>query len=255
MPAAPRRDRGPSAGHRPGHRAAPPRRGAAGAPRRPDAGAQRALSGRARRVPAPGGRDRRAPRARSRHQRLPGHPPGDAALGGCGDRRHRRGHRRHLCQRLLRDPPARPPCDPLGGDGLLLLQQHRDRGAPCAGHARSGAGGDHRLRCAPRQRHRGHRRRRRSHPDGELLPGPDLPLQRRRADGRQHGQRAGAGLHPRHGGARADRPALDAAAGGLPAADDLHLRRLRRPSRGRSGPARPGRGRLRLDHPAPGRPG
>jgi acetoin utilization deacetylase AcuC-like enzyme len=39
-------------------------------------------------------------------------------------------------------------------------------------------------------------------------------------------------------------PALESSA-----ADDLHLRRLRRPPRGRSRPAGPGGGRLRVDHP------
>jgi acetoin utilization deacetylase AcuC-like enzyme len=46
---------------------------------------------------------------------------------------------------------------------------------------------------------------------------------------------------------------VDAAAGRVPPADGLHLGRLRRPPRRRPRPAGPGRGRLRVDHPPPGR--
>ena len=69
-------------------------------------------------------------------------------------------------ERVLRGAPARPPRDARPGDGLLLLQQRRGRGAPCARRARPRAGGDRRLRRPPRQRHRGHRRRRRARADG-----------------------------------------------------------------------------------------
>ena len=71
---------------------------------------------------------------------------------------------------------------------------------------------------------------------------------------RQHGQPADSGLYPRRRDPQADRCPLDAAPGGVPAADDLHLGRLRRPPRGRPRPARTRRGRLRMDDPSASRP-
>ena len=160
----------------------------------------------------------------------------------------RRGHRRHIQQRLLQRAPARPSRDARPGDGLLLLQQRRRRRAPRARRARPRARRDRRLRRPPRQRHRGHHRRRRARADGELLPAPALSVLGRGADGYQHDQRPGAAVHARPGDPRHDRGPLDGAARRLPAADDLRLGRVRRPSRRRTRPARPGRGRLRLDH-------
>ena len=85
----------------------------------------------------------------------------------------------------------------------------------------------------------------------ELLPAPAVPVQRRAC-------RMGTNMSTCR--CRPTRAApevrdlieaiLDAAARGVRAADDLHLGRLRRPPRRRPRPARPGRGRLRVDHAA-----
>ena len=99
------------------------------------------------------------------------------------------------------------------GDGLLLLQQRRGRGAPCARRARPGARGDRRLRRPPRQRHRGHHRRRRARADGRASSSTrSTPYSGAVPHGHQHGQRAGAAVHPRRRDPRADRGELDAAA-------------------------------------------
>ena len=141
--------------------------------------------------------------------------PGSLARGDARRRRRRRGDRRgdrrRGRERVLRGAPARPPRDARRGDGLLLLQQRRGRGAPCARRARPGARRDRRLRRPPRQRHRGHHRQRRARADGQHLPASALSVQRRRADGHQHGQPADAAVHARAGDPRADRGELDAA--------------------------------------------
>src|SRR5688572_14496321 len=59
-----------------------------------------------------------------------------------------------------------PPRLPRAPDGLLHLQQRCHRRAPRAAQARSRASSDHRLRRAPRQRHRGYLRGRPAGADG-----------------------------------------------------------------------------------------
>ena len=61
--------------------------------------------------------------------------------------------RRRGADRLQRPPPARPSRRAQPRDGLLPVQQHRRRGAPCGGRPRVRAGDDRRLGRAPRQRH------------------------------------------------------------------------------------------------------
>ena len=92
--------------------------------------------------------------------------------------------------RVLQRAAARPPRLPRAADGLLHLQQRRRGGAPRAAGARPRARRDHRLRRAPRQRHRGHLRGRPAGADGVDLPAPVLSVQRHRRPGAQHGQRA-----------------------------------------------------------------
>ena len=113
------------------------------------------------------------------------------ALGG-GAGGARRGGAGRSRQRLLRHPPARPPCRDRDADGLLPRQHHRRRRARGAAQIRRRAGRDRRFRRPPRQRHAGHLQGR---PDGVLrLEPPDAALSRhRRAERdrrRQHRQRA-----------------------------------------------------------------
>jgi acetoin utilization deacetylase AcuC-like enzyme len=55
---------------------------------------------------------------------------------------------------------------------------------------------------------------------------PFYPYSGDQTSGAQHGQRAGARLHARHGHPRNDRDDVDSAPGGLQARDDFHQRRL-----------------------------
>ena len=215
VPGAARRDRRPPARHR---RSATrsTARGAAGrrcrSSRRAHSGGyvRRADATCCRASTPTGGR----PRARPRHRSL--RPCTlQAALRAAGaavaatDAVHRRRASTTPSARCAR-PATTPTRD--AGDGLLLLQQRRGRGAPCARRARPGARGDRRLRRAPRQRHRGHPRRRRARADG-------------RASSSTRSIRTAApcrwatnmvnlpvpAVHARHGGARADRGELAAA--------------------------------------------
>ena len=77
----------------------------------------------------------------------------------------------------------------------------------------------------------GHRRRRRAHADVQLLPGPARTVQRRDAPGDQHGQPAGPALHARRRGPELIEANWMPALRRLPAADGVHLRRLRRTAR------------------------
>ncbi|CAA9429395.1 MAG: Deacetylases, including yeast histone deacetylase and acetoin utilization protein, partial [uncultured Ramlibacter sp.] len=237
-----RRRAGPARGAarlagRPRTRARPP-------PHRLDPGPAR-KAGRARR-----GRRPRVCADRPGHVAEPPHLGRHPARRGRGPGRHRRGDGRRAAERLLRGAPSRPPRLPQPRHGVLHLQQCGRRRPLRAGAARAGAGGDRRLRRAPRQRHRGYFGQRRAHADGRHLPIAVLSVQRRPTPGPQHGQPAGARVHQGPADPRADRAALDAAAGSLQAPDDLHQRRLRRAPRRRPGPARPGGARLRVDHRA-----
>ncbi len=83
------------------------------------------------------------------------------AVGGA-TARGRRGDDRKGRQRLRRHAAARPPCRDRAADGLLPVQQCRDRRPPRAEEARRRARRHHRLRRASRQRLA-----------GNLLVGPD----------------------------------------------------------------------------------
>ena len=166
--------------------------------------------------------------------------------------RHRCGDGRRTGERLLRRAPARPPCLPRPRDGLLLLQQHGRRGARTRWSAMaSSAWPSSTSTCttatAPRT----------SWPATtrvlmvELLPAPVLSVQRRRRRMRDNMVNLPVPAYTRGMAIRElIEQALDAAAGGVQARDDLHQRRLRRPPRRRPGPAGPGRAGLRLDHVA-----
>ena len=109
-----------------------------------------------------------------------------------GHRRGRRGRRREGRQRLLRGAPARASRRARPGDGLLPVQQRRDRRAAGARGARPRPGGGRRFRRPSRQRHAGRVRGRRQ-PVLRLDPSiPALSRHRRRERdrGRQHRQRA-----------------------------------------------------------------
>jgi acetoin utilization deacetylase AcuC-like enzyme len=83
------------------------------------------------RTPSPGPRQRAG---RGRHYPLDGDTSAQRQLARrAARRRRRRGrdrrrHRRRDRQRLLFDPPARPPCAADRADGLLPVQQRRGRG-------------------------------------------------------------------------------------------------------------------------------
>ena len=251
MPRAARRDRRPPAAHRRDRRPGPAR-GAAGLQRRHRAGARRDVRQRhPRHGPRAGRQDRRRrPRLRAdrpRHLDEPPHLERHPARRRRGAGGHRRGDGGRAGERLLRRAPARPPRLPQPGDGLLHLQQRRHRGPLCAGAPWPQARRDRGLRRAPRQRHRGHPGRRRAGADGRHLPEPVLPGQRLSAAGGQHGQPADPGLYQGRRHPQEDRAGMAAAAAGIQARDDLHQRRLRRPPRGRPGPAGPGGSGLHLD--------
>ena len=115
-------------------------------------------------------------------------------------RRQCRGGRRVLRprrQRLRRLAPARPPCREDDRDGLLPVQQRRDRRPPRAEGAWRRARRHRRLGRPPRQRHAGHLLGR---PERALLLDPsDAALSRHRREGRnrrrQHRQRAARAAH------------------------------------------------------------
>ncbi len=123
---------------------------------------------------------RRVLPARWRHAAQCAQLPGRAARRRRRGGRHRRRHRRRTRQRLLRGPPARPPCAAVRAHGFLPVQQRRDRRPPCARGARPGTGGHRRLRRPPRQRHRGSLPRRSARADGQLFPASVLSVHRRR---------------------------------------------------------------------------
>ena len=105
-------------------------------------------------------------------------------------------------QRLRRHAPARPPRRDRAADGLLPLQQRRDRGAPRAEAARRRARRHRRFRRAPRQRLAGNLLVRSDR--DVLLDPPDAALSRHRRRERarraqHHRQRAAA---PGDGGDR-----------------------------------------------------
>ena len=147
-----RRDPGGAGGR--GVRLSGPGRGAAGERRGDPAGASGATTWR---------RSRRRCRRRGFAAidadtfLAPRHARGGAAGGGGGGAGRRHGDGGRGQERLLRRAPARAPCRDGDGHGLLLLRQRGDRGAACARGARARAGGDRRLRRAPRQRHPGPR--------------------------------------------------------------------------------------------------
>ena len=137
---------------------------------------------------------------RSRYPDEPAHLRGRAVRGRRGRGRGRRGHGGEARTAFVRC--VRPaPCLPLPGHGLLLPEQRGHRGPPRAGLPRPVAGGHRGFRRAPRQWHRRRLRRRRAGADVQLLPAPVLSQQRRGPSGRQHAQRAGAGLYRGRGGA------------------------------------------------------
>ena len=98
-------------------------------------------------------------------------------------------------QRLRRRPPARPSRRDRAADGLLPVQQCRDRRAPRAAQARRRARRDHRFRRPSRQRLAGHLLVR---PERDVfLDPPDAALSRHRRGlrerrARHHRQRAAA---------------------------------------------------------------
>ncbi len=119
---------------------------------------------------------------------------GGRRRGACG----RRGDRGPRQERLRGDAPARPSHRDLARDGLLPVQQRRDRGAPRTEEARRRPRRDRRFRRASRQRLA-----------GDLLVGsdrdvlldpPDAALSRHR-----RGQRARRARHHRQCAAAAGR--------------------------------------------------
>ena len=100
-----------------------------------------------------------------------------------------------VVERLRRGAPARPSRRDRDADGLLPVQQRRDRGAPRADRARRRARRDRRFRRASRQRHAGDLLGRRDR--DVLLDAPDAALSRHRRAlrarrARHHRQRAAA---------------------------------------------------------------
>ncbi|CAA9563815.1 MAG: Deacetylases, including yeast histone deacetylase and acetoin utilization protein, partial [uncultured Thermomicrobiales bacterium] len=142
-------------------------------------------------------RQGRQPRRGRRGRRVRPGQPGDVRGGVAGRRRRagrgRRGARRRGPQRLRTPPAARTPRDPRAGDGLLLLQQRRRRGALRAGPARPAAGRDPRLGRPPRERHPGRVLRRPLGAVHLVAPGGLVPD--RDGGGRPGGQRGGGRLH------------------------------------------------------------
>ena len=94
-------------------------------------------------------------RDRRRHDHVAGFGRGRAARRRRGGRRGRCGRRRRGRQRVLRGAPARASCRPGAGDGVLPVQQRRDRRAAGARGARARAGRGRRFRRPSRQRHAG----------------------------------------------------------------------------------------------------
>ena len=211
VPAAARRDRRPSARHGPRRRARVPRgaagRAAAISARAQPAGYVAELQRSARAVAADG-----RP-ARSTPTRSPAPAPGTRCCAPPA-RRWPPPTRSSTARSRNAFCAVRPPGHHATRDQAMGFCFFNNV-AVAARHALDVRGlervADRRLRRAPRQRHRGHHRGRRARADGEHLPAPALPVQRRGADGHEHGQRAGAAVHARPGGARADRGELDAA--------------------------------------------
>ena len=149
----------------------------------------------------------------------------------------------------LSAPCVRPATTPPGrGNGLLLLQQRRRRrhGTP------SMRTGCERVAVIDCDVHHGNGTEDIMAGNGRVLmasfsstPFTRIPAPIRRPT---TWSTCRSRRHPRRRRARAGRGAVAAAAGGLRAADDLHLRRLRRAPRGRPRPDRPGRGGLCVDH-------
>ena len=101
-----------------------------------------------------------SPRPASPHRCRHLRQPEELAGGADRDRRRQcRGRRRLFGQGrqcLRRRPPARPSCREDDGDGLLPVQQRRDRRPPCAEEAWRRARRHRRLGRPSRQRHAGH---------------------------------------------------------------------------------------------------
>jgi hypothetical protein len=112
----------------------------------------------------------------------------------------------------------------------------------------------HRLRRPPRQRHRGHLRRRRAGAVLLQLPAPVLPRQRRRLQGAERRQHPAAGAHRRRRLPRRGGGALAAAARRLRAAAGHDLRRLRRHIEDDMAHFNLREAGLRLDHQGAARP-
>ncbi len=181
---------------------------------------------------------------------VPGHLGRGAARRRRRGRGHRRGARRQPRQRLLRGAPARPPCRPRRpAMGFCFVNNVgvgvRTRSTCTASSASRSSTSMCTTATAPRT----------SSPVDErvlmtsFFQHPLYPYSGHRLPWTTWS--TCPSRPPTAPRARGDRriwmPRLD----DVPAADDLHLGRLRRAPRGRSRPARPGRGRLRLDHPAP----
>ena len=131
-------------------------------------------------------RDRRPGRgARSRHVHLAGNLRSGTA-GGRGRRRGRglRARDRARRARAGSGAAAGPPRRARAGDGLLPVQQRR-RGRGARPGPRPDAGGDRRLRRAPRQRHAGRLLRGPVGPVRVVAPVSVLPGHRRRWRDRQ----------------------------------------------------------------------
>ena len=155
---------------------------------------------------------RRPGPARRRHLDVAGQLRGGAARGRRRDLRGRRGDGRQGRQRLRRHAPARPSRRDRAADGLLPVQQRRDRRPPCAEEARRRARRHRRFRRASRQRHAGDLLGR---PDRDvLLDAPDAALSRHRRGlrarrPRQHRQRAAARRRRRRAAsARRSKPSI-----------------------------------------------
>ena len=121
----------------------------------------------------------------------------EAALRGAGGAVHAvdRGDDRQGRQCLRRHPSARPSRRDRAADGLLPVQQCRDRGAPRAAQARRRARRDRRFRRPSRQRLAGHLLVGRER--DVFLDPPDAALSRHRRGlrerrARHHRQRAAA---------------------------------------------------------------
>ena len=241
MPGAADGDRRP-AGRRRDRRPPSASRGAARVAR---GGAARAWRG-VRRAAGSGEPARGARLSRPRHRAQSAFARRRVACRRRPHARHRPRDARRMRQRVLRGASSRAPRGARPRDGILHLQQRRGRHPACAGSARADARRRGRFRRPPWQRHRGNLRRRRARADGVDVPVSALPVLGRRAARRQHAQRAAGAGQRRRELAQGGGAGVAAGAGGVRAAGDLRLRRLRRASRGSAGRTQFQRRRLRL---------